>query len=109
MKKLLIALTLATSLSSFQTKAAEAIPAFAAVTSVLALMGPSMFTTTDMEESTNKKQALQIVEDAQIHYQYGETSVFLKQKIRDVQLSNQALSEDEALDALVAVSIEMLK
>jgi len=49
------------------------------------------------------------VGDAQDYNQTGILSVLLKQKIQDVRASNQSLSDEDALDEIVASALSQLK
>ena len=54
------------------------------------------------------KEAAQVVADTQDYLQSGELSAFLAEKIKFIQVEDKSVSEQEALDALNAASLEIL-
>lgn len=58
-----------------------------------------------------KVQAAQVVNDSQDYFQTGKLSVFLSEKIKNVQAVNEQnnISEQDALDILIYASVETLK
>lgn len=105
MKKIIIALTLTTTMASFTANAWEVA---AGVT-----VGASLVASTIMDALCNMaggcKEAIQVVQDAQDFNQTGKLSAFLEQKIQDAKASNQSLSDEEALDEVVATALAQIK
>lgn len=115
MKTLIVMLTLATSLSSFSVNANEAV-ADVLLSPIRLILAPFAISTTGGMTTSGKecelmvcKEAGQIVEDTQNYLQSGELTVYLSQKIKDVQSTDESLSEVEALEVLVTNSVEILK
>jgi hypothetical protein len=58
--------------------------------------------------NNGKIEAEQVIRDSQDLAQTGELSVFLNQKIKELQSQDNSLSEQDALDQLIAVSEAIL-
>lgn len=99
MKKLIIMLTIATSISSFNARAFE-IPAGALTIAVGAL-----FTTASISILTADNKEVAIINavnaDAQNFYQTGRLSIAFKQAIDLLKAENCNLSDTEAVDLIV--------
>ncbi len=57
---------------------------------------------------TNKIQSALVLNDSQVMFHTGVVSVFLSQKIQQIQDKNKDLSEAEALDILIEASQAIL-
>ena len=55
------------------------------------------------------KAAVQILDDSQEFFQNGNMSLLLSEKVKQLQELNESLSEEQAVDELVAMSLEILK
>ncbi|MBC7713416.1 MAG: hypothetical protein H7177_08755 [Rhizobacter sp.] len=112
MKKLMIMITLGTTLASFNANALQAIAASYAVAS-LAMTSLGVTSSVKGLDCTLGqgacKEAAQVIEDTQNYQQSGQLSAFLSQKIKDIQSLDSSVSDEEALDALTSVSAQMLK
>lgn len=60
-------------------------------------------------ESNCKLQAEQVLVDGQNYLASGEVTVYLNQKIKDIQASHPDLSAEEALEVLIDASEKILK
>lgn len=113
MKKLFIMMTLMTSISSFNAGAGEVVGmVLGGGTVLVSAVASTSGVLTSLGLECNFmvcKEANQVIEDTQIYSQTGELSVFLNQKIKDVQTLNNEFSEEEALDLLVSNSLAILK
>jgi len=109
MKNLLILAVSVLSLSVFTPKAnaLDVVGGGAVITTVVAV---GAFTTV-MSPSVigNKEVARLVVNDTQDYIQTGEISLFLENKISELQTTDSSLSTDDAVDILVAYSNELLK
>lgn len=110
MKNTLVLLALTTSILSVNTHASQAIMA----TEVLGSIGMSTIgglTSSGKECGTVVvcREAVQIINDSQNYQQTGKLSMFLDEKIKDTQASNESLSEAEALDSLISDALVILK
>ncbi|MDO9181160.1 MAG: hypothetical protein Q7U04_02065 [Bacteriovorax sp.] len=115
MKTLIIMLTLTTSLSSLTVRANERV-ADVLLSPIRLILAPFAVSTTGGMTTSGKecelvvcKEAGQIVEDSQDYLQTGELTVYLGQKIKDIQSTDESLSEVEALEFLVKRAVEILK
>jgi hypothetical protein len=111
MKKLMIMLTLTTSLASFSASALEAIAGTYLVgTAAMASLGvTSSVKGLDCTLGQGAcKEATQVLADTQDYLQSGELSAFLAEKIKFIQVEDKSVSEQEALDALNAASLKIL-
>jgi hypothetical protein len=114
MKNLAVLFTLACSLVSFSANSLE-------VTKEIVIMPfASLAGTTLGFASTSNgvdctlgqggcKLAMQVVADSQEYFQSGTLSAFLSEKIKNIQAQDKSASDEEALDALISVSLEILK
>lgn len=115
MKALIIMLTLTTALSF--TANANEMATDVTLSPIRLILAPFVISTTGGMTTSGKecevivpcKEAGQIVEDTQNYLQSGELTVYLSQKIKDVQSTDESLSEVEALEVLVTKSVEILK
>lgn len=100
MKKFIIVLTLILSANTFAAEVflPSAITAVAAVT-----VGA-----TRLINSRQHKEAAEIIDDAQAFNESGTISLFLSQKIQELQAINPELSNSEALDLLLFNSQKIL-
>lgn len=104
MKKIMLMITMISTLAFNNANAGEAVVGLGIGTGIALTFwygGPALATTTYNSCRSCRKEALQIVEDAQNYVQSGELSLFLGQKIKDVQTTNESLSNEEALDSLI--------
>lgn len=99
MKKMIVALGLMLSLNTF---AASLVWTVLEPTAWMALS--SLSTSENLE-----KEAAKVVNDSQLMLQGGKITAFLNQKIKDIQAMDPAVSDAEALDALLEVSEQILK
>jgi hypothetical protein len=115
MKMLIIMVTLVTSLTSF-TASANEVSSKVTMLPIASILGPFIssyyagLTTSGKEcDVMVCKEANQVVQDTLGYLQNGELSVYLNQKIKDIQSLDSSLSEVEALEILVSRSVEILK
>lgn len=74
------------------------------------LLPTQMLAATSLSSSGNlEKEANQVINDVQEYQASGKISAFLATKISSIQRADQSVSESDAIDALVAVSLEALK
>lgn len=106
MRKVIIALAIATSLTSFYANALE-VAGIATVGS--SLIGSTTLRDFICEMDGDCKEALQVVQDTQDYNQTGILSAFLEQKIQETKASNKNLSDEDALDAVVTSALAQLK
>lgn len=99
MKKFIAAATLLLSLNTF---AASFVGTTLLPTQSLALSSVSI-------SGNAQKEAAQVINDSQDLIQSGNMTAFLSQKIRDIQAQDSSVSDQEALDALISVSEQILK
>jgi hypothetical protein len=116
MKKILVVLLSTLSLYSFTANALEV-----AATNAPAVLGGLTYIATvfsivnkcmpfDLKcVSGRKEAALQIIADSQNYAQTGELSLLIAQEISDIQKMDNSLSQDDALDTILATSFEILK
>lgn len=69
----------------------------------------SLALTTAASSGNPQKQAALIINDTQEYMQSGVMTPFLSQKIKDIQAQDSSVSDQEALDALVSVSEQILR
>jgi hypothetical protein len=111
MKKLVVMLTLATSLTSINANALEVITAgYVALTASAGVWGTSssIYGVDCAVGQARCKEAVQVLKDTQEFVQSGKVSVMLSKKILDTQAQDQSLSADEALDVIVADAAQTL-
>ena len=61
-----------------------------------------------MEDEFPKAQANLVIKDSQQMFQTGVVSLFLSQKIQEIQNQNEGVSEAEALDILIETAQDFL-
>ncbi|MDD4972785.1 MAG: hypothetical protein PHY93_00460 [Bacteriovorax sp.] len=99
MKKLIAIATLALSLNAFSAS-------FVGTT----LLPTQSLALSSISTSGNvQKEAAQVINDSQELIQSGKMTAFLGQKIKDIQAQDSAVSDSDALDALLSVSDQILK
>lgn len=99
MKKLIAIVTVILSVNSF---AASFVGTTLLPTQSLALSSVST-------AGNVQKEAAQVINDSQELIQSGKMSAFLNQKIKDIQSQDSSVSDQDALDALISVSEQILK
>lgn len=56
-----------------------------------------------------KREAAKIINDSQDFFQSGRMSEFLSEKIAIIQMKDQSLSAQDAIDTLIVISEDILK
>jgi hypothetical protein len=112
MKRLLIAISLMTSVVSTQANASgDAISANSAAFTFSPLF-PIVMTTfissALTEEWSANKEALQVLKEGQEYFQNGEMGILIAQKVEQLQ-EEQEMSDDEAVDSLMNQASNILK
>ena len=95
MKILLILVVLIASLTSISANALYIDENALSTTIIVLLLG--------------KEEANIVNKDSQAYFNTGEVSPYLSQKIKDICISNDSLSEEDALDALIINAQNALK
>lgn len=98
MKKLIAIATLALSVNAFSAS-------FVGTT----LLPTQSLALSSVSTSGNvQKEAAQVINDSQELIQSGKMTAFLSEKIKNIQAQDAAVSDSEALDALISVSEQIL-
>ncbi len=112
MKKLILMVTLVTSVASFNANALQAIAGTYIVGTIAGLslgVSSTIYGPDCVLGQAHCKEAVQILADSQEYMQSGEMSALLAEKVKQVQADNKMASEEDAVDALNQVSLELLK
>jgi hypothetical protein len=112
MKKLMVMVSLITSITAMNANALEAVGAIYGLSSAgLSTLGTlsSIYGPDCVIGQGSCKEAVQVLEDAQAYLQSGKVSTFLGQKIKEVQNIDSTLSSEEAIDVLTSTATAVLK
>lgn len=107
MKALILALTIT---ASFNVMAAKIIQAPFATTAATTMgLGTTSSGADCMLGLSKCKEAVQILDESQEYFQNGNMPLFLSQKVKQLQIENESLSDEQAVDELISISLEILK
>jgi hypothetical protein len=98
MKKAIMIITTAVSLSSFSANAMSS-AYFSMMSSYVQ----------GCKDNRTCKVAVRIIEDANDYIQTGIMSALLAEKVKEIQETNKLLSEQDALDDLISISLDVIK
>jgi hypothetical protein len=98
MKKIMMIITVAVSLCSFSANAMSS--------AYYSMMSSYM---QGCKQNRTCKEAVRVIEDTNAYLQSGEMSALLTEKVKEVQETNNLLSEQDALDDLISISLEVIK
>ncbi len=99
MKKLIAVMALALSVNTFA----------ASFVGTTLIPSESLALSSAASSGNPKQEAALIINDSQEYMQSGIMTSFLTQKIKDIQAQDSSVSDQDALDALVSVSEQILK